>query len=211
MESELLRLRQDRMRIGELVDGDLGRDVLRAGVRHVMITAPVSGVRAEPFTPRTPREPSRRRRAESMVTKLPDRRTRRLSRADPQQRRGIPGVSSADNRLGARWSLIPRRDSSTSIAGLVSLGFDVTLTRRRASTESDRAPRPTDASMCYKPKAPVKSSRSANRRTRPGRMPSTTVPIEQIPSANQIGWGVSMGVTSPSGAGFIHISRSTFM
>lgn len=63
----------------------------------------------------------------------------------------------------------------------------------------------------YPPKAPVRSWRSAKRRTRPGKSPSSSVPSEQMPRAAQIGCGTSIGVVSPSGTGFIQISRSTFM
>ena len=40
-------------------------------------------------------------------------------------------------------------------------------------------------------------------------MPSTSVAAAVMPSAAQIGAGVRIGVVSPSGTGFIHISRST--
>ena len=40
-------------------------------------------------------------------------------------------------------------------------------------------------------------------------MPSTIVPAAQIASASDTGCGVTIGVMSPSGTGFIHISRMT--
>lgn len=61
------------------------------------------------------------------------------------------------------------------------------------------------------PSAPDRSCKSANRNTMPGNRPSTKVPTPQIPSAAQIGAGTSTGDVSPSGTGFIQISRSTRM
>ena len=60
-----------------------------------------------------------------------------------------------------------------------------------------------------RPRAPVRSSMSAKRITRPGSTPSTSMPAVVIVSAAVIGCGVTIGVRSPSGGSFIHISRIT--
>jgi hypothetical protein len=56
VELEPLGLCPHRIRLGELVDGDVGGDVLGAGIDEVMVASLVSPVRTEPVAPRLPGE-----------------------------------------------------------------------------------------------------------------------------------------------------------
>lgn len=77
-------------------------------------------------------------------------------------------------------ALMHRDNVRTSIR--TASGRRLDQTRPPHETDRDGRRMPTQP-----PKAPVRSWRSANRRTRPGNRPSTSVPTAQIPSAAQIG------------------------